>query len=162
MISQSDLDRFKELRDFFKAKVDETRLESITNSDLQIKVEDFCNGILHVMDEFVFVPAVPSQKIVPNGVLNIPSGTVSLNNDSVQNVIFTDKNGVIASDGWLKELIVINNRVYGTNTISFFVRFSANRGDWQKIDSQIYADLRAGATTIVTTSATYSPDPVNA
>jgi hypothetical protein len=104
----------------------------------------------------VIAPVTPTQAIVPNGSLLISFGTISLSNDTSQNVIWTDKNGGANSDGWLKELCVVNGKVFGMNANSSFRRSGDRSGDWQVIDNQIYADLRTVASTIITSSAVYS------
>lgn len=103
------------------------------------------------------VPTTPTQAIVPNGSLSIDFGTISLSNDTSQNVIWTDQNGVSTADGWLKELCVVNGKVFGVNTTSSFKKTANRSGTWQIIDNEIYADLRTVATTIITSSAVYIP-----
>ena len=104
--------------------------------------------------------STPKQTIVPNGVLNNRFGTVFVDNNTSQNVVWTNKNGVVSRDGWVKELFVINNRVYAANANTSFVKFADTHGAWEMINSELYADLRAVATTIITSSATYNPDPI--
>jgi hypothetical protein len=102
------------------------------------------------------VPVTPTQAIVLNGSLSIPFGTISLSNDTSQNVIWTDKNGVASSDGWLNELFVINGRVFGNSPGGNYYRNGDKASVWQVVNDQRYADLRSVAPTIITSLAVYS------
>jgi hypothetical protein len=115
------------------------------------------NAKVVTTSEVPTTPVTPTQAIVPNGTLSIPFGTISLSNDTSQNVIWIDKNGIANAYGWLKELLVVNGYVFGINANSSFKINGLKTDGWQIINNQIYADLRTVASTILTSSAVYSP-----
>jgi hypothetical protein len=102
-------------------------------------------------------PVTATQTFVPNGILTIPYGSISISNDTNQNVIWTGLKGITFSDGWLKESFVVNNKVFGSNGTSSFSRNGDYTGSWQVISNEIYADLRSVAPIIITSLAVYSP-----
>ena len=102
-------------------------------------------------------PVTPTQTIAANGTLSIPYGTISLSNDPRENVILTDKNGLVTPTGWLKELFVVNGTIFGANMDAKFAHSGDNSTGWQSFDNLPYAALRSVATTIITSSAVYSP-----
>jgi hypothetical protein len=100
----------------------------------------------------------PAQEIFPNGSLTIPYGTVALNNDGQNNVVWTNKNGTTESYGLAIEIFVVGSNLYlmGTDAIPYVV--STDRlGGWDSLPVRAYNDLKSCALKIVTANPVTPP-----
>jgi hypothetical protein len=150
MISNSDLDRYNDLRNFFKIKAEETSFNSISDSDLQIKIENFFNGLLPEMNDHVPPPIMPIQEVILNGSLEIRGGTISIANVPGENVLWQIPVADGIFDGTLSEMFVVGKNVYGIGIGGDCVFTPVNYTElWMSLPQAIYKDLRSTVTKIV-------------
>jgi hypothetical protein len=114
--------------------------------------------LAQTMTELFTPPKIAVPEIIPNGSFTTPSGTVSMTDDSSNNIIWTDKNGNQVAYGLAFELFVAGAHVYvmGQDGNPYMISLDRSSG-WEYFDVRAYNDLKSCALKIVTANPVTPP-----